>query len=89
VLSAIVQLKKSPSISLAASVMTIQIISGLVIAGTDIDYPPLGQCFAESIAINKDNIAAITPYLKENIGAAAYKVMRDFRKPYCRELNPL
>jgi Ni/Fe-hydrogenase 1 B-type cytochrome subunit len=64
------------------SVMTVQMISGLVIAGTDIYYPPFGQYFAESIAINKDNIAAIAPYSKENIDAAAYQVMRDFRKPF-------
>lgn len=64
------------------STMTVQMISGLVIAGTDIYYPPFGQYFAESIAINKDNIAAITPYSKENIDAAAYQVMRDFRKPF-------
>ncbi|MBA6342964.1 cytochrome b/b6 domain-containing protein [Colwellia sp. MB02u-10] len=64
------------------SVMTVQMISGLVIAGTDIYYPPFGQYFAESIAINKDNIAAIAPYSKENVDAAAYQVMRDFRKPF-------
>ncbi|MBA6293151.1 cytochrome b/b6 domain-containing protein [Colwellia sp. MB3u-70] len=64
------------------SVMTVQMISGLVIAGTDIYYPPFGQYFAESIAINKDNIAAIAPYSKENVDAAAYQVMRDFREPF-------
>jgi len=64
------------------SVMTVQMISGLVIAGTDIYYPPFGQYFAESIALNKDNIAAITPYSKENIDAVAYQVMRDFREPF-------
>jgi cytochrome b len=64
------------------SAMTVQMTSGLVIAGTDIYYPPFGQYFAESIAINKDNITAITPYSKENIDAAAYQVMRDFRKPF-------
>ena len=69
-------------ISALLSVMTVQMVSGLVIAGTDIYYPPFGQYFAESIAVNKDNIAVITPYSKENIDAAAYQVMRDFRKPF-------
>ena len=64
------------------SAMTVQMTSGLVIAGTDIYYPPFGQYFAESIALNKDNITAITPYSKENIDPAAYQVMRDFRKPF-------
>jgi len=64
------------------SVMSIQMISGLVIAGTDIYYPPLGKYFAESIAIVKDNVDAIKPYSKDNVDAEAYKVMRDIRKPF-------
>ena len=64
------------------SVMTVQMISGLVIAGTDIYYPPFGNYFAESIAVDKDNIAAIKPYSKENVDEASYQVMRDFRKPF-------
>ncbi|MGB1261844.1 MAG: cytochrome b/b6 domain-containing protein [Cognaticolwellia sp.] len=62
--------------------MTVQMISGLVIAGTDIYYPPLGQYFAESIAVDKNNLAAIQPYSKENVDAQAYKAMRAVRKPF-------
>ena len=69
-------------ISALLSVMTIQMISGLVIAGTDIYYPPFGQYFAESIAVDKNNLAAIKPYSKDNIDTAAYQVMRVFRKPF-------
>jgi len=64
------------------SLMTVQMISGLVIAGTDIYYPPFGQYFAESIAIDKENIEAIKPYSKENVDETAYKNMRDIRKPF-------
>lgn len=64
------------------SLMLIQTISGLVIAGTDIYYPPFGQYFAESIAIDKQNVAAIKPYSKENVDETAYKAMRDIRKPF-------
>ncbi len=64
------------------SVMTIQMISGLVIAGTDIYYPPFGHYFAESIAIDKDNLAAIKPYSKENVDAESFQAMRDVRKPF-------
>lgn len=64
------------------SVMTIQMISGLVIAGTDIYYPPFGYYFAESIAIDKDNLAAIKPYSKENVDAESFQAMRDVRKPF-------
>lgn len=63
-------------------VMSVQMISGLVIAGTDIYYPPFGNYFAESIAVDKDNIAAIKPYSKDNVDEAAYQAMRDIRKPF-------
>jgi len=64
------------------SLMFIQMISGLVIAGTDIYYPPFGQYFAESIAVDKQNIEVIKPYSKENVDEAAYKSMREIRKPF-------
>lgn len=64
------------------SLMLIQMISGLVIAGTDIYYPPFGGYFVESIAIDKQNIAAIKPYSKVNVDEAAYKKMRNIRKPF-------
>jgi cytochrome b len=57
-------------------------VSGLVIAGTDIYYPPFGQYFASSIAQDKSQVALIKPYSKENIDADAYKEMRSFRKPF-------
>jgi len=64
------------------SLMLIQTISGLVIAGTDIYYPPFGQYFAESIAVDKQNVAAIKAYSKENVDETAYEAMRDIRKPF-------
>lgn len=62
--------------------MPIQMISGFVIAGTDIYYPPLGNYFAQSIAIDKDKIHEIKPYSKVNVDEGAYKAMRDIRKPF-------
>lgn len=64
------------------SLMLIQMISGLVIAGTDIYYPPFGKYFAESIAADKQNIEAIQPYSKVNVDEAAYKEMRAIRTPF-------
>lgn len=61
--------------------MFTQAISGLVIAGTDIYYPPFGKYFAQSIAVDKQDIDAIKPYSKVNVDEAAYKAMRDIRKP--------
>lgn len=64
------------------SLMFTQMVTGLVIAGTDIYYPPFGQYFAESIAVDKQNIEAIKPYSKENVDESAYKDMRAIRKPF-------
>ena len=63
-------------------VMSTQLISGLVIAGTDIYYPPFGKYFAQNIAIDKEAVADIKPYSKENIDEAAYKNMREIRSPF-------
>ena len=64
------------------SLMSIQMISGLVIAGTDIYYPPFGNYFAQSIAIDKENISSIKPYSKVNVDEEAYNTMREIRKPF-------
>jgi Ni/Fe-hydrogenase 1 B-type cytochrome subunit len=64
------------------SLMSIQMVTGLVIAGTDIYYPPFGNYFAQSIAIDIDNIQDIKPYSKVNVDEKAYKAMRDIRKPF-------
>lgn len=59
-----------------------QMVTGLVLAGTDIYYPPLGGHFAESVAEDKTKLSLIKPYSKENVDEAAYKEMRAFRKPF-------
>jgi cytochrome b len=64
------------------TLMSIQMVSGLVIAGTDIYYPPFGGYFAQSIAVDKDNMSSIKPYSKVNVDEKAYKAMREIRKPF-------
>lgn len=64
------------------SLMLVQMISGLVIAGTDIYYPPFGKYFVQSIAVDKQNVEAIKPYSKVNVDEVAYQQMRDIRKPF-------
>jgi len=64
------------------SLMFTQMVSGLVIAGTDIYYPPLGGYFVQSIAIDKNNTESIEPYSKVNVDEKAYKKMRELRKPF-------
>ncbi|XQW84225.1 cytochrome b/b6 domain-containing protein [Thalassotalea piscium] len=62
--------------------MFTQAITGLVIAGTDIYYPPLGHYFANSIAADASQLELIKPYSKENVDEQAYQIMRDLRKPF-------
>jgi len=64
------------------TLMFIQVVSGLVIAGTDIYYPPFGKYFVDSIAVDKQNTELITPYSKVNVNEASYKEMRTIRKPF-------
>ncbi|TRX56612.1 cytochrome b/b6 domain-containing protein [Thalassomonas sp. M1454] len=64
--------------------MLIQGVTGLVIAGTDIYYPPFGQHFATSIAQDKSKVALIKPYSKENVDQNAYKAMRELRTPFIK-----
>jgi len=69
-------------VALLLSFMCIQTITGLVIAGTDIYYPPFGQYFSESIAIDKNKLEQIKPYSKENVDPQAYKAMKALRRPF-------
>ena len=62
--------------------LSTQAITGLVLAGTDIYFPPLGQTITEWIAEDKNKLDEIKPYSKVNVNAERYKEMRDFRKPY-------
>jgi len=64
------------------SLMFVQLVSGLVIAGTDIYYPPFGKYFVQSIAQDKQSTELIKPYSKVNVDEAAYKEMRALRKPF-------
>jgi len=62
--------------------MSVQAITGLVLAGTDVYMLPFGNIVKESIAIDSTTVDIIKPYSKEGIDDAAYKDMRDVRKPF-------
>lgn len=64
------------------TLMTVQMITGLLIAGTDIYYPPFGNYFAENIAIDKSNLEIIKPFSKENVDNEAFEAMIAFRMPF-------
>lgn len=61
--------------------MSVQTITGLVLAGTDIYYPPFGSYVAAYIAQDSDKLDEIKPYSKVNVDEQAYQEMRALRKP--------
>jgi Ni/Fe-hydrogenase 1 B-type cytochrome subunit len=57
-------------------------ITGLVIAGTDLFYPPFGRYFATWIAAPGVDPATVVPNRPELVDQAARTEMRAFRKPF-------
>jgi len=57
----------------------VQAITGLVLAGTDIYFPPFGSAIAEWVAAPGTDPASLVPYAKEMVDAEAYAEMREFR----------
>jgi cytochrome b len=70
------------SVTLLLTLLTVQAITGLVLAGTDIYFPPLGSWISEWIAAPGVDPADVVPYLPETYDAAAYQEMRNFRAPF-------
>jgi len=62
--------------------LTIQAITGLVLAGTDLFYPPFGGWIAQWVAASGVQPEALVPYAPQMYDAAAYESMRSFRKPF-------
>jgi cytochrome b len=62
--------------------LTVQAVTGLVLAGTDIYYPPFGGMIAEWVAAPGVNPADIMPYDRSLVDPEAYAEMRAFRSQY-------
>ncbi|MFZ3046604.1 MAG: cytochrome b/b6 domain-containing protein [Desulfatirhabdiaceae bacterium] len=62
--------------------LSIQVITGLVLAGTDLFYPPLGHWIAQWVAVPDVAPGSLLPYAPKMYDAAAYESMRAFRKPF-------
>ncbi|WP_255534300.1 cytochrome b/b6 domain-containing protein [Thiohalobacter sp. COW1] len=62
--------------------LTVQAATGLVLAGTDIYYPPLGGWIAGWVAATGVDPATLVPGDKALVDPAAWEAMRGFRKPY-------
>lgn len=70
------------SVSLLLALMISQAITGLVLAGTDLYFPPFGGSIAEWVAAAGQDPAALQAGSKAGVDAAAWDEMRAFRKPF-------
>ena len=61
--------------------VAVMAITGLILAGTDLFYPPLGHWIAQWVAAPEVAPASLKPYAPEMYNTAAYESMRAFRKP--------
>ena len=61
--------------------IVIQATTGLILAGTDLFYPPVGNWIAEWVAAPGVAPTSLAPYAPEMYDAAAYAEMRALRKP--------
>jgi len=70
-------------VTLLLVLLTIQGITGLVIAGTDIYFPPFGPFFADWVTGgDPERLANLVPGSKEFVVKELYDEMRAFRKPF-------
>jgi len=60
----------------------IQAVTGLILAGTDLFYPPIGHWIAQWVAAPDVAPASLVPYAPKMYDAAAYDSMRAVRKPF-------
>jgi cytochrome b len=70
------------AVTLLLCLLLVQAVTGLVLAGTDLFYPPLGSWIAGWVASPGVDPATLVPYAKEMYDEAAYEAMRAFRKPF-------
>lgn len=69
-------------VSLLLVLLVAQAITGLVLAGTDIYYPPFGSWIASWIASPGIDPSTIAPYDKTGIDPTSFEAMRSFRSPF-------
>ena len=62
--------------------LIVQSATGLVLAGTDLFWPPFGRWFANWVVAIGVDPATVSPLASNTIDQAAYKAMRAFRSPF-------
>ncbi len=69
-------------VTLLLILITVQAVTGLVLTGTDLFFPPIGHWIAEWVAAPGVDPANLAPYSPEMYDGAAWDAMRAFRKPF-------
>jgi Ni/Fe-hydrogenase 1 B-type cytochrome subunit len=69
-------------VALLFGLLLIQVATGLVIAGTDLFWPPFGHWFAAWVAAPGVDPATVQPGASDLIDKTSYEVMRAFRRPF-------
>jgi Ni/Fe-hydrogenase 1 B-type cytochrome subunit len=69
-------------ISIFLILLVLQAVTGLVLAGTDIYYPPFGHWIASWIAAPGVDPSTIAPYDKSGIAPTSWEAMRSFRSAF-------
>jgi Ni/Fe-hydrogenase 1 B-type cytochrome subunit len=72
-------------VGLLLLLLSMQAITGLVLAGTDLYMPPFGQQIVRWVVApdnNLNDLSELKPGSKENVDPDKYAEMREFRKPF-------
>jgi cytochrome b len=69
-------------ITLLLALLVVQLVTGLLLAGTDLFYPPFGHWIARWVAAAGVDPGTLVPYAADLYDKAAYDEMRAFRKPF-------
>jgi cytochrome b len=70
------------AVAIILLLLVVQTVTGLVLAGTDILYPPFGSWIAHWIAAPNVDPSALTPLTQNLMNQDAYATMRSFRVPF-------
>jgi cytochrome b len=70
------------SVAALFALILIQAVTGVVLAGTDLFYPPIGHWIAQWVAAPGVDPATLVPYSPDLYDKAAWDSMRAFRKPF-------
>ena len=70
------------AVAIILLLLVAQAVTGLVLAGTDIFYPPFGSWIVHWIAAPNVDPSALTPLTRNLMNPDAYAAMRSFRAPF-------